>query len=103
MNVLALLIAIPMGIELIAALYGPIDLAYRPRLMWRAVLRLTLVTGIAAGLALWLGALFLVGLGSIAVIFVIKHWLVAFAYRLPADYKRPIWTSEQAKKIPGDK
>ena len=92
MEIFAFFIAIPVAVELIAALYGPIDLSYEPRLMWFALLRVLALSVIAAGLGLWLGWTFVIGLVSVALLFVLKHWLIALAYRLPAEYKLAIWT-----------
>ena len=92
MEIFAFFIAIPVAVELIAALYGPIDLSYESRLMWFGLLRLLALSAIAAGLGFWLGGTFVVGLVSVAVLFVLKHWLIALAYRLPAKYKLAIWT-----------
>ncbi len=91
MEIVAFLVAIPVGIELIAALYGPIDLACQPRQMLRALPRWMVVAAVTAGLGLWLGRIFFVGLASVAALFVIKHWLLALAYRIPSKYKLAIW------------
>lgn len=103
MQIIAFVVAIPVGIELIAALYGPIDLAAWRGRMLLALVRLVLIASVATGLGLWLDRGFLWGLAFVAAVFVIKHWLIVLAYRRPGEHKVPIWTSEQAKKIPGDK
>ncbi len=104
MEIVAFVVAIPIGNELIAALYGLIDLAaWRGRLLL-ALVRLAVIASIAVGLGLWLSRGFLAGLAFVTGVFVLKHWLFALSYRLPGDYKVAIWTSErEAKKIPGDK
>lgn len=103
MEIVAFVVAIPVAIELIAALYGPIDVASSPRRLPLALVRLAATAAIAAGFALWLGRAFVAGLAFMGAAFVLKHWFFALSYRLPAEYKVAVWTGERAKKIPGDK
>jgi hypothetical protein len=72
-DVLVFLIAIPVAIELIAAAYGPLDLARHRRLAALAVIRLVVMIVLGSSLVWWRGRPFVLGMCAYGVLFVAKH------------------------------
>lgn len=94
-DLVAFVVALPVAVQLIAAAYGPLDLARHPRGAALAALGLLVWLGIAAALSWWLGAPFVLGLGAYAVFFLAKHAALAWLARRRAAYQHPVWSDEQ--------
>jgi len=101
-DLLAFVVAVPLAVELIAAAYGPLDLARYPRLAALAWLRLLVLAGLFAALVAWLGAPFALGACAYGVFFVLKHIANEWLGRRAAGHRRPVWTDERAGDIRGD-
>jgi hypothetical protein len=94
-DALAFLVALPVAVELIAAAYGPLDCAGEPRRAAWAALRLLGLLALAAALAWWLRAPFVLGLAAYAALFLAKHLANAWLTSRRADYQYPVWSDER--------
>ena len=93
-DLLAFVVALPVAVEVIAAAYGPLDVARYPRRALLAAVKLLVVLGIAAALSWWLGAPFVLGLGAYAVFFLAKHVALGWLARRRAAHQHPVWSDE---------